>query len=552
MVFTFIIVLVLAPLLPFAGLLPMSAYADAATWSRTYGSGPALWAEKTSDGAMVVAGDSHSIGPASGFLVMRLDLDGNVEWAKAGQGFSAQEAHMTADGGYIVLADLPDTPLIFKLDSDGNIEWQKSNTPRIGFFHFIQQTSDNGYVIAGHLLGSPAPAAWVLKLDSDGNIEWDKAYGGGSGEGANALKQTSDGGYIVVGFTSSFGEGNGDFWVLKLDSDGNVQWEKAFGSEGIDDATSVDETADGGYIVGGTSESFGDGSADFWVLKLDSDGNVQWEKAFGGDDFGFLEYIRETSDGGYVAAGFPASAVKLDPDGNIEWTKSYKGDGLHSIDETPDGGYVAAGETHSFGFNANFWLLKLNSDGVIDNCISSDIVEDATATVVETSGGVDDTEAVVQDTSASLANTEFEIKDFEIPPAAQCGPSLDYSLTIFENFDEFSDGTTGLGQDVRAVASTIDASVDQITFRWMDPAAEIVREVTVSIGSPEDTFAPDVPGDWVVEADFGNGQVLRNTLSIPFFVLPESPIGALAMVLASMGSLGAYLYFRSKKTAFTA
>ncbi|HEV8386720.1 MAG TPA: hypothetical protein VGQ03_03775 [Nitrososphaera sp.] len=124
------------------------------------------------------------------------------------------------------------------------------------------------------------------------------------------------------------------------------------------------------------------------------------------------------------------------------------------------------------------------------------------------------------------------------------GDGPQYDLQLFEGSSP-SDGVIGLNDVVGAVASVEnDADVTQITFRWIRPSAEIAREVTVPIAIPEDLFAPDEPGDWIVEADFGNGQVLQKTLSISFFVLPESPIGAIAMVAASMASLGAFLYFR--------
>jgi hypothetical protein len=122
-----------------------------------------------------------------------------------------------------------------------------------------------------------------------------------------------------------------------------------------------------------------------------------------------------------------------------------------------------------------------------------------------------------------------------------------YGLDLFEGINP-SNGIVDLNQELRAVASTDDSSVDQITFRWISPGAAIASEVTVPISTPEDTFAPDEPGDWVVEADFGNDQVIQKMLTVPFFVLPESPIGAIAMTLASIGALSGFFYIRSRRT----
>jgi len=144
------------------------------------------------------------------------------------------------------------------------------------YAYSIQQTSDGGYIVAGYTGSSGAGLAdfWVLKLKSDGTVDWQKTYGGGGYDSASSIQQTSDGGYIVAGVTTSFGAGGYDFWVLKLDGSGNVQWQKTYGGTGNDYANSIQQTTDGGYIVAGVTTSFGAGG-DFWVLKLDSSGNVQ-------------------------------------------------------------------------------------------------------------------------------------------------------------------------------------------------------------------------------------------------------------------------------------
>jgi len=128
----------------------------------------------------------------------------------------------------------------------------------------------------------------VLKLDANGNIQWQKTFGGKDDEWATDIQQTTDGGYIVTGWTRSFGAGRKDMWVLKLDANGNIQWQKTFGGRGDDAGEAVQQTADGGYIVVGGFSFLGVSWRDMWVLKLDANGNVQWQKIYGGraDDWG--------------------------------------------------------------------------------------------------------------------------------------------------------------------------------------------------------------------------------------------------------------------------
>jgi hypothetical protein len=175
---------------------------------------------------------------------------------------------------------------------------------------------------------------WVLKLNKDGSIDWQRTYGGGNWDIAFATQQTSDGGFVVAGLTESFGAGNYDVWVLKLNTQGDIIWQKTYGGQEGDYPGAIQQTKDGGYIVAGTTSSFGEGSYDLWVLKLDENGTVVWDKTYGGKDEE-SEYFRhipieQTSDGGYIVAGSTKSfgagdddfwVLKLDPNGSIEWNQ---------------------------------------------------------------------------------------------------------------------------------------------------------------------------------------------------------------------------------------
>jgi hypothetical protein len=250
----------------------------------------------------------------------------------------------------------------------------------VGEARAVQQTSEGGYIVIGHTdsLGQGDQDLWILKLKIDGQTQWQKTYGGSSEDKGRSIQQTSDEGYIVAGTTESFGAGEKDAWVIKLDKDGNIQWQKTYGGEGEDQASAIQQTSDEGYIVAGTTESFGAGKKDAWVIKLDKDGNIQWQKTYGniGDEEAYS--IQEIHEGGYILAGstysyaylgIDAWVLKLDKDGIIQWQRSYGGSGndkFYSIRQTDEGGYIVAGSTESFGAGKkDAWVLKLDAFGII-------------------------------------------------------------------------------------------------------------------------------------------------------------------------------------------
>jgi hypothetical protein len=186
-------------------------------------------------------------------------------------------------------------------------------------------------------------------------VRFAKTYGGTDWDKARSVRQTSDGGYIVAGYTNSFGAGGYDFFLIKTDAYGNVQWAKTYGGTDNDWALSVQQTYDGGYIVAGLTSSFGMGGYDFFLIKTDENGNIQWAKTYGGTNEDWAYSVRQTSDGGYIVAGYTGSfgaggydffLIKTDENGNIQWAKTYGGtdnDWARSVQQTYDGGYIVAG-----------------------------------------------------------------------------------------------------------------------------------------------------------------------------------------------------------------
>jgi hypothetical protein len=351
----------------------------------------------SSDGGYVVAGFTQSFG-AGGWdmYVVKLDSSGNVVWTKTIGGSSDDYAYsiiQSSDGGYVVAGQTRsfgagwDDIYVVKLDRSGNVLWTKTigGSSFDGAFSIIQ-SSDGGYVVAGYTIsfGAGYWDIYVVKLDSWGNVQWTKTIGGSSFDIAHSIILSSDGGYVVAGRTGSFGAGGWDMYVVKLDSSGNVQWTKTIGGSLTDIAFSIIQSSDGGYVVAGWTGSFGAGEYDFYVVKLDSSGNVVWTKTIGGSLTDVAYSIIQSSDGGYVVAGYTQSfgaggadiyVVKLDSSGNVVWTKTIGGsyfDWAYSIIQSSDGGYIVAGGTTSFGAGIDdFYVVRMDSSGNV--CFSQNI-----------------------------------------------------------------------------------------------------------------------------------------------------------------------------------
>jgi len=284
---------------------------------------------------------------------------------------------------------------LIKTDPDGNSIWQKTFVGSCDDRAYsVQQTTDGGYIIVGTTrdIGAPVqtwPDVYLIKTDSGGNMVWQKTFWGVVDDFGYSVQQTADGGYIIAGGTPSFGAGGYDVYLIKTDSGGNLVWQKTFGGSKYDQAYSVQQTTDGGYIVAGGTSSFGAGKDDVYLVKTDSAGNLVWQKTFGGSNDDFGNSVQQTTDGGYIIAGGTSSfgaagrnvyLVKTDSGGNMVWQKTFGGsndDFGNSVQQTTDGGYIIAGGTSSFGAGSNdVYLMKLgfeecqrwdfNCDGRVD------------------------------------------------------------------------------------------------------------------------------------------------------------------------------------------
>jgi len=345
---------------------------------------------QTSDGDYVIAGTTTSFGAGlSDAYLVKLDANGNLQWTKTIGGKNFEDGYsliQTSDGGYVIAGQTNsfgagnyDVYLV-KLDANGNLQWTKTiggKKDDVGLMALIQ-TSDGGYAIAGATtsFGAGNGDVYVVKLDANGTLQWTKTIGGPGYEIGHSLIQTSDGGYAIAGSTQSFGAGGDDVYVVKLDANGNLQWTKTIGGPKDDWGISLIQTSDGGYAIAGSTQSFGAGNYDVYVVKLDASGNLQWTKTIGGKGWDAGMSLIQTSDGGYAITGYTQSfgaggedvyVIKLDANGNLQWTKTIGGendDRGFSLIQTSDGGYAIAGSTQSFGARGrDVYVVKLDRNG---------------------------------------------------------------------------------------------------------------------------------------------------------------------------------------------
>ena len=203
---------------------------------------------------------------------------------------------------------------------------------------------------------------------------WMVVYGGTGYDRGTGIAQTFDKGYIVCATTSSYGMGNSDIYLLKIDSAGKFQWQNTFGGTGIDNCYSVIQTNDSGFIICGFTNSYGPGGYDGYLVKADSIGNLQWQKTFGGSSWDFAYWVEETNDGGFILAGETFSygnnnrsyLVKTDKNGDTLWAKTYGGTQSNlakEVHQTPDNGYIFAGTIVTNKGDKDFYLVKTNSSG---------------------------------------------------------------------------------------------------------------------------------------------------------------------------------------------
>ncbi len=405
----------------------------AVQWQKTLGGtdlDEARCIHQTDDSGYIIVGNTLSnngdvLGNHGGwdFWVVKMSSTGSIQWKKTLGGTNNDWPYtiqQTTDGGYIVAGfsessngDVSNNhgekdAWLIKLSNTGTVQWEKAyGGSAWESANSIQQTSDGGYVFAGIAQSSDGDVSgvhgdldfWVVKINGQGDIEWQKALGGTGEDIANSIKQTSDGGYIVTGRTSSndgdvsYNHGNVDYWVVKINSAGIIEWQKSLGGTSTEVSFDINQTINGEYIViGYSSSSNGDisghhGGKDIWVVRLNNEGEIVWQKSLGGSDQDWGYSIALTSGDGCILAGGTRSSdgdvlgnhgfddiwlVKLNVLGELEWQRTLGGsqsEVCFSFQQTNDNGYALCGYTWSTdgdvsGLHAlsDFWTVKLSPE----------------------------------------------------------------------------------------------------------------------------------------------------------------------------------------------
>lgn len=360
------------------------------------------------------------------------NYDGQLTFVKTIGGSkndSAQSITATSDGGYAILGytqsndnDITDKQdesfdyWVLKFDANNQLEWQKTYGGSLDDRGSdIIQTSDGGYAILGYSFSADGDTTenaglqdyWIVKLDATGNISWEKSFGYQGADSGISMIETIDQGFLITGIldvTASGGAGNssrtanrhagGDYWVLKLNNSGNLEWSRYFGGNFTDTPYGVVQTDDNGFIIAGSSDSEDTdisgniGTYDFWIIKVSESGNLIWEKSFGGSQIDEARAISKTDDGNYIIAGDTRSndnnisqnkgaadlwLIKISPSGNLIWEKTIGGssfDVARAIKSTQDNSFILSGSSRSSDMDVSenkgqndAWILKTDNTG---------------------------------------------------------------------------------------------------------------------------------------------------------------------------------------------
>jgi hypothetical protein len=403
-----------------------SSASPAAEFNQTYGNGSANALIKSADGGYVMAGTINSTGADySGFVgnvsLVKTDSSGNIQWNRTynrvGYNDVAYSVIQTTDGGYAIAGSTMTSSMgvwdysnfggpgsgvlhvtltrpgafLIKTDETGNKTWNNqyrynststitTNGTRTTITiknyvtkgYSVVQTNDEGYAVVGstdYYASGNHSEVLLFKTSTNGTVQFDKAFSGISNEAGYSIIKASDGNYAIVGYRTS-STGNRDVYLIKTNTNGDMIWNKTYGDLGDNTGNSLIQTTDGGYLVAGSTNSSGEGNSDFWAAKLDANGNMQWNKTYGGAGFDSASCVVQAVDGGYALAGTTSSfgagntdawLVKTDANGNAQWNKTIGGsfdDGTKSVVQANDGGFALAGYTNS-SVSYNFWLVKL-------------------------------------------------------------------------------------------------------------------------------------------------------------------------------------------------
>ncbi len=483
-------------------------------WNKTFGGSDHDWGNsvaETSDGGYIITGATYSYGAGnSDVYLIKTDADGNALWSWIYGGSNndyGESVVETTDGSYIIAgctssfgAGGYDAWLI-KTDADGNaLGYSTYGGSDNDYGYSVAETSDGGYVIAGNTYsyGAGFSDVWLIKTDANGTTEWDETFGGSDYDFGYSVVETSDGSYVIAGSTYSYGVGATDAYLIKTDATGNQLWGWAYGGSDYDYGRSVVKTPDGGYAIAGSTYSYGAGSSDVWLIKTDADGNMLWNKTFGGSSYDSSRSLAGTSDGGYAIAGSTYSygagsadvwLIKTDANGIKEWDETFGGsdeDHGYSVAQTSDGGYIITGTTFSYGAGSeDVWLIKVGvSDTTLPTVSGTSPSADATGVAVDTVITATFSEAM---DSSTITTGSFTLDGVSGSVTYDNG-TYTATFTPSANLSYSTAYTATLSTAITDTAGNPLASAYSWSFTT---ASAPPGEVIVSIDAPDDAVAPD-------------------------------------------------------------
>ena len=360
-------------------------------WERTYGGAGddrAFYAAVDGDDFVVVGSSTSFEQGKTAAWVLRLDHDGNMLWNRTFLEGAGSELRyvLGLDDGFLLVGNvfLPsgDTDgYVAKIDNEGNLKWNVTlSSGNVNKLFSALKTQD-GFVLVGLTDSfSNDSNVWVVKIDVNGKLAWNKTYGGTMEDVGRAITLTEDNHYMIAGYTNSMGNGDYDFLLLKIDASGSLLWNKTFGGSQSDKAYAIAETA-GGCVAVGDTRSKGEGDSDAWIIKVDLDGNLLWERTVGGEGFDMPTCIARSNDGGYLVGGFTFSfgngerdfwLFKVDDSGNIPWSCTVGRSAFeeaYAVLEVAENEFVMAGWTNSIGQGSyDYYVVKIsitNGDGLL-------------------------------------------------------------------------------------------------------------------------------------------------------------------------------------------
>jgi hypothetical protein len=356
------------------------------SWQKTFGGDSTDVANAvlaTADSGCIFAGYTNSFGAGGlDYYVGKVDARGNLQWSATYGGPGNDYGYAIAqcrDGGFVI-AGLTGSFgagggdfYVVRIDKLGDTIWTRTyGGTALDVAYSVQQTFDGGFIVAGYTnsFGAGDQDVYLVKTDSAGDTLWTHTYGGSKQDFGYSVQQTSDSGYIITGSTYSFGNGGAAVYLIKTDALGDTLWTRTYGGALDDGGQSVEQTRDGGYIVAGYESSFTDGFYAFYLIKTDETGDTLWTRMYGTNKRSWCYSVRQTTDGGYILAGQTEQGhggedvylVLTDSDGNPRWANTFGGvsdDVGYSVCQTLDGGFVVAGYTYSFGKGDSFPYVYL-------------------------------------------------------------------------------------------------------------------------------------------------------------------------------------------------